>query len=350
MEDLILHPRENPYLTGHEAVEKLLLEAIANQTIAGSWLITGPKGIGKATLAYRLARYLFAYDNEEQLFGEGDSSLYLSKEHSIFHRMVSGGLGDMITVEVNHEEGRSEITVDEIRQVGKFLSQTASESRWRVVIIDAADEMNRNASNALLKILEEPPKNTVILLVSHCPGKLLPTIRSRCRFVKLRPLEQKKVMDLLGTIDEDLHPKAAEFASVLSNGSPGMAIELYMLSGLELYEESLSIFSTLPSLEVTAIQVLGDKLAGKDNYHQWRMTTYLLEWFLAKAVRSKITGEKYREFITDENTICQKLQTHYSVDQLVKLWEKIGQIVAQSDGLNIDRKLATQQIFGAFIK
>ncbi len=199
-------PLANPDLIGHSRAEAALRQAVNGGRMAHAWLFSGPKGIGKATLAYRLARYVLCRGSAEEAVGEkmqclfgADSAdavapalgLETDPEHPVFRRIIAGSHADLMVVEreLDEKTGRAkgQILVDAVREVKGFLSMTAGEGSWRVVIIDGADEMNRNAANALLKALEEPPERTLLVLVCHNAGRLLPTIRSRCRHLPLRP-------------------------------------------------------------------------------------------------------------------------------------------------------------------
>src|SRR5712691_11401764 len=179
----VLAPRANPHLRGHEAAERELRRLTEAGRLPHAILLCGPRGIGKATLAFRLARFLLARSGDG--FGDGDGGLAIDPEQSVFHRVASGGHADLLTVERTYDPRRrrlrSEILVEDTREIAGFFRLTAAEEGWRIVIVDGAEEMNRNAANALLKILEEPPRRALLLLVSHSPGRLLPTIRSRCR-------------------------------------------------------------------------------------------------------------------------------------------------------------------------
>src|SRR5882724_5395502 len=193
-------PRANPYLAGHEAAEASLIAAHAQGKLPHAIIIGGPRGIGKSTLAFRLARFVLSQGTSGAgLFAAAPASLALAEDHPVFSRVASGGHADLLTIErgINPNKWkkrdappdaearkrvlRDEIVVDDTREVANFLRLTAAEGGWRIVIVDSADDMNRNAANALLKILEEPPSRSLLLLVSHAPGRLLPTIRSRCR-------------------------------------------------------------------------------------------------------------------------------------------------------------------------
>lgn len=183
-------PRLTADLLGHEAAEREILETCASGRAAHAWLISGPRGIGKATLAFRFARFALAgglEGGEGGLFGAlAPASLAMDPAHPVFRRVAAGSHGDLRVIERGLAEGtggrrRGEIVIGDVRDLGGFMRMTPSEGGWRVVIVDGAEDMNRNAANALLKGLEEPPGRALLLLVSHNPARLLPTIRSRCR-------------------------------------------------------------------------------------------------------------------------------------------------------------------------
>src|SRR5271165_3045369 len=170
-------PRANPLLLGHEAAEATLAAALHSGRLHHAWLLTGPAGIGKATLAFRFARRLLA--------GHGGEGLQLDSTHPVFRRVAVGAHADLLTVErafdPKRKRQRTEIVVDDVRRIGGFLHLTPAEGGWRVVVVDGADELNRNAANALLKVLEEPPPRALLLLTAAAPGRLPATIRSRTR-------------------------------------------------------------------------------------------------------------------------------------------------------------------------
>jgi DNA polymerase-3 subunit delta' len=193
-------------LFGHETAEKTLLDSWNSGRMPHAWLIAGRRGIGKATLAYRVARFALSQGAEQGggLFGEDPvvaGNLAVDPAHPVCRQINASGHPDMTTIErsINPttKKLRGEIVVDDVKRLSSFLSLTTAAGEWRVVIVDAADEMNRNAANALLKGLEEPPANTLFLLLAHAPGRLLPTIRSRCRVLSLSPLPEATVVELL---------------------------------------------------------------------------------------------------------------------------------------------------------
>ena len=212
-------PWRSQRLLGHETAEKTMLAAHQSGRLHHAWLLAGPRGIGKATLAWRFARFLLSGQAGASLFGgEPDSldvpadapgrSLVDARSHpDLFHlrRTLNPDTGRM----------RAEIAVDDVRELGAFMHMTPAMGKWRVAIVDAADEMNRNSANAVLKILEEPPPNAVLLMVAHAPGRLLPTIRSRCRRLALQPLAEDIVVRLLGDYAPDAEGRG--------EGGPGAA-------------------------------------------------------------------------------------------------------------------------------
>ena len=227
-------PREQDQLVGHVDAERTLLDAARSSRLHHAWLLTGAAGIGKATLAFRFARWLLAGRDRRP----ADDSLFLDRHDPVFRRVASGSHADLITVARGYDEKRQrhrgEIVVEDVRPVGELLRRTAAEGGWRVVIIDGAEFLNRNAMNALLKLLEEPPPQTVLLLVCAAPGRLLPTIRSRCRTLRLAPLDDAAMQLVLRTRLPDQDTVERDALISLAHGSPGHALALASEGGLAL--------------------------------------------------------------------------------------------------------------------
>jgi DNA polymerase-3 subunit delta' len=349
-EVMVPAPRENPGLSGHEPAESELLGAFASSRLPHGLLITGPHGIGKATLAFRFARFLLsqgAQPSEGGLFAPAlPTSLALPPEHPVFRRVASSGHADLLTVErgidPKRKRERTEIVVDDTRAIAAFLRLTPAEGGWRIVIVDTADEMNRHAANAVLKILEEPPDRAILILVSDNPGRLLPTIRSRCRRLALRPLSDTVVADLLGRYRPDLSTRDRAALVELAEGSIGHAIDLAEQDGLTLHARLLEILGALPEIKGPALHEFADEVAGWGSQDAFRVIAELMPATLARAIATAARPGGPR---AGREAALATLLTRRGLDRWVEVWEKITELFAQADAVNLDRK---QVVLNAF--
>ncbi len=341
-------PRGNPCLLGHEDAESAWLDRWRSGRMPHAWLITGPAGIGKATLAYRIARFVLA-DGE----GAQDGALAIPSDHPVFHRVASGGHADLMVV--SHETGqggagaRSVIGVDAVRAAGRFLSLTAGESGWRVVILDSADALNVNGANALLKVLEEPPDRTVILVVSHVPGRLSATVRSRCCRLKLDRLPAPVMRELATRMLPETDVGDREGLLILAEGSIGRALAMTEAGGLELLGEIMGLLADLPALDMPALHGFGDRLARRDAEATWRMVMQLWLWWLARITRAGFTAPMALaggEIVPGEARIAGDVITRAGLESLVRVWEKTAALIARAEGANLDRKQVVIGVFG----
>lgn len=291
------HPRETARLFGQDAAERAFLDAYAADRLHHGWLLSGPRGVGKATLAWRIARFLLATPPADTggLFGAPPpETLDIPPEHPVARRMLAGaepGLAS-ITRTVNEKSGRlrDEIIVDDIRRLGRFFGLSAADGGRRVVIVDCADEMNVNAANALLKMLEEPPARTILLLVSHQPSRLLPTIRSRCRSLRLGSLSPADMQAALQQSGADL-PDAPEHLAALAGGSVGTALRLLNLGGLDTYAELIGILATLPRLDRQRALKLAEACAQRGAADRFDLLLTLIDIALARLAQTGATGQ-----------------------------------------------------------
>src|ERR1700734_3840826 len=192
-----VHPRETTDLFGHREAETALLNAYRSGRIPHAWLIGGAQGIGKATLAYRMARFVLAHGDPLAANVQRADNLNVDANAPAARRIVAGAHGGLLVLQrTANDKGvmRTVITVDETRETISFFGSTAAAEGGRGCIVDTVDDLNPNAANALLKPLEEPPRQSLFLLVSHAPGRVLPTILSRCRRLPLRPLAKADVI------------------------------------------------------------------------------------------------------------------------------------------------------------
>ncbi|HEY3917719.1 MAG TPA: DNA polymerase III subunit delta' [Stellaceae bacterium] len=341
-------PRENALLLGHEAAEASLLQSFAAGRLPHAWLITGPRGIGKATLAYRFARFLFAEGAGEGggLFNAPPTSLVVAPSHQAFRLVASGSHPDLLVVErgidPRRKRQRREIVAEDARAVGEFLHLTSSQGGWRVVIVDGADVMNPHAANSLLKILEEPPKRTVLLLASDNPGRLLPTIRSRCRTLPLKPLADGPISELLQRYRPELSREDGAALARLAAGSIGRALELAAGDGLAIYNFIINILQQLPKLDSELLHAFAERMARFGAEDSFSLLSELLPAELARLVAS---AAQNTALPAAEERARRNLAGRRSLDQWVAVWEKLTHLFAQAEGINLDRK---QVVLNAF--
>src|SRR5204862_667553 len=358
-------PRANPDLLGHEAAEAELRRLFDSGRMPHALLLSGPRGIGKATLAFRLARFVLAQGGGDgggpTLFGEdgggggdaevggegGSSGLAIPPESGTFRRVASGGHADLLTIERAYDPRRrrlrGEIVVVDTREISVFLRLTAAEGGWRVVVVDGADEMNRNAANALLKILEEPPRRTLLLLVAHSPGRLLPTVRSRCRRLALAPLSPDIVGELLARYRPDLPEADAAAVTALAGGSIGRALDLASAGGVELYRSVLALLSRDRGIDPAALHAFADRLARPDADDAYRAVEELVGQLLARLAIDAAQG--WSEVEDQESALLHRPGGRAPAAGWAEPREEVGQSFGRTDALNLDRK---QTILGAF--
>ncbi|QBF32619.1 DNA polymerase III subunit delta' [Thalassococcus sp. S3] len=308
------HPRETQRLFGQTAAEAELCAAFAGGRMHHAWLFTGPRGVGKATLAWHFARFLLATPPpvDDGLFGAPPppTSLDVDPDHPVARRILAGSEPGLaaITRSANPTTGRmrDRIVVDDIRQLARFFGLSAADGGHRVVLVDAADEMNVSAANALLKMLEEPPARTTLLLVSHQPAQLLPTIRSRCRTLRLQPLAPHDMDAALRQAGADAPSNPAHLAE-LAAGSVGTALRLIMLDGLGLYAKLLDLLSTLPNLDRPRALALAETAAARGATDRLDLIFSLLDTALARLARTGATGAPPPEAADGESALLLRL-------------------------------------------
>src|SRR4051795_11028599 len=326
------HPRQTMSLFGHRDAELTLLRAYQSGRIPHAWLIGGAQGIGKATLAYRMARFVLAHRDPSAREVQDAKGLHVDASHPVARHVAAGSHGALLTLERSlNDKGvlRTVITVDETRETIAFFGSTAAVEGWRVCIVDTVDELNANAANALLKILEEPPRQSLFLLVSHAPARVLPTIQSRCRKLPLRPLATGDVIRAAAEaaqkpVDDPALTEAADAAE----GSVARALTLLGGDALKLHQRTAALLKSLPRVDPRELHALGDALGGSDRAVLAAFVDSVDRW----------VAERLR--IDDANANLPRLA------RLAEVWEKINRAARDTAEYNLERKPLVFSVFG----
>lgn len=343
-----LTPRNNPDCQGHEEIEKMLLADFTAGRMPHAIVLSGAPGIGKATLAYRLARFLLSQgtDAGASLFGDATpvENLFVAAENPVFRRVASGGHADLMTVEREFDEKRgrlkNDISVESVRRIHPFLRKTAAEGGWRVVIVDSAEHLNQSSQNALLKILEEPPKKTVLILTTAQPGGFLPTIRSRCRMVPMEPLSDDVLNTLLDKYAPGLAASQKSMLVTLAEGSLGRALQFHEDGGIALYQDLLQAAATLPDLDLVLVHDLAEKFGKFGAERSFETARDILTGWCERIARLQARGLPLTDVLPGDAEVFQRLAGIYPPQHFLETWEKLTRLFQQAEWYNLDKRQA----------
>ena len=328
----IRRPRETAELFGHREAEAALLNAYRSGRIPHAWLIGGAQGIGKATLAYRMARFVLAHRSPRSAPVQRAETLAVDPADPVARQITAGAHGGLLVLERGlNDRGvmRTVITVDETRETISFFGSTAAVEGWRVCIVDTVDELNPNASNALLKILEEPPQQSLFLLVSHAPSRVLPTILSRCRKLPLRPLAIDDVIRAAAAAtDIEADDPALSEVATAAEGSVARALTLLGGDALKLQQRTAALLATLPRVDPRELHALGDALGTSDRVALAAFIDGIDRW-----ISERLRAE-------DANANLPRLA------RLAEVWEKIVRAARDTESYNLERKPLVFSVFG----
>jgi DNA polymerase III subunit delta' len=316
------HPRETTVLYGQHFAERALLEAYCSGRIHHAWLLCGPSGIGKVTLAYRMAKFVLA--NPEPSANIAATSLATDPENRAARQVVSQSHSDLTALRrVWNTERKTfygDIRVEDARNLVRFFGSTSGMGGWRIAIVDAADDLNAASANALLKVLEEPPRRSLFLIVANQPGRLLPTIRSRCRRLDMAALEEGDLLAAAANARPDIDRPALEAGARLADGSVRRAISLAEGEGVALHAELSAALRRLPDLDTRALHALADRCAGKRGDENFALLmTFLADW-LHDRLRQEAEGSPGR------------------LARWAEVWEKASRMGRDVETYNLDRK------------
>ena len=337
------HPRDTLALIGQPEAEAAFLEAYNARRLHHGWLITGPRGVGKATLAWRIARFLLAEPaGDGGMFADAPApatSLEIAADHPVARRIAALSEPRLKLIRRSPDDRgkmRSVISVEDVRDLKGFFHLSATDGGRRVVIVDSADEMNNQAANALLKLLEEPPEDATILLVSHQPSRLLPTIRSRCRELRCAVLPPDLLANAMRAAGSDSTKDAAAL-SELSGGSVGEAVRLTNLEGMQVYAEIVTLFATLPRLDRPKALKLAESAVGRPNEPRFDLILRLMDLFLARTARTGVSGPPLVEAAAGEAELMRRLAPDTAAGrQWAELQQSLGGRARHGKAVNLD--------------
>ncbi len=349
------HPREIAHLFGHAAAEADFLAAAGSDRLPHGWLLTGPEGIGKASFAWRAARFLLATPPKSEadhgLFGAAPppDTLDVASDHPVAARLRALSEPGLCLIRRGpRDDGKAlsdVIRINEVRRLKTFFQLSAGGAGRRVVIVDCADDLHPNAANALLKELEEPPRDAVLFLIAHRPSALLPTIRSRCRTLRFQPLGAADLAAALAQAGQSV-PENAAGLTELSGGSVGRAVRLLSHDGLGLYGDLLRLLQGLPRLDRPLALQLADATSGKDGEAHFDLTLLLLDTALARLARAGSTGATPPEIVPGEAAALARLAPDPKAGRLwADLAAALTQRARRGRAVNLDPAALTFDMF-----
>lgn len=315
------HPRDVLTFTHGEAVEGAFLDALARGRLHHAWMLCGPEGVGKATFAYRAARRLLGA-RPDPAYGLMGSS----PNDPVSHQVSARSHPDLMVLERVGEDGklRKVIPVDDARRLPEFFSKAPASSPYRVAIIDSVDDMNSNAANALLKTLEEPPERGVLFLISHAPGGLLPTIRSRCRRLRFFPWDEDETAEFVER-HAGLNPEDALHLARIAHGAPGRALELASRDALTMDRAAREILHNLPDVDFAPMQALTDSFRGPEGVLRFE----LLFERLAEQVHERAVASAER--------LSAGQGSAPPSDRWYQVWDRLVRLPREVEAVNLDR-------------
>lgn len=327
------HPRFARRLVGHGAAEGELLAAYRDGRLPHAWLIAGMEGIGKATLAWRFARFVLANPDPRAAAVREAKNLDVEQNHPAARQLMALAHPDFSLIrrewKTNPKRLGAEIAVDDVRAGLGVFQMAPAFGGWRIAIVDSADDLNRNSANALLKTIEEPPARSLVLIVSHRPGQVLPTIRSRCRLLRLEPLSESEILAVVGGLGPPFgahDPEEIAAAAARANGSAREALARLAPGSEGVGALIDSVVARLPSPDPRAVVKLADALGNRAADEAFQaLHRELYDWLPRHALATASSPTR--------------------VEALGDLWDRIREAQRETEALNLDRRLHVLGVF-----
>ena len=327
------HPKLAQKLIGHSTQKLYFLSSYISEKLPQCWLLTGDKGVGKATFAWMIAKFLLTTnqrpdDIKVDLNGSNIDPILAPQDGGTLTRIISESEQRIYVVRKGYNEKKKaffkNISIDDIRDLQSYCSLSIADGGRRVIIIDTADDLNTNSCNALLKLLEEPPKGTLFLLISHQPNLLLPTLQSRCQKLSFSALGQNDLRAVLTTIGWEMDPAEEVSLSILSNGSAGVACRLINSNCLNLYGDILDLASSLPNLNTKEAMQLSQNYFAKAKAHEFESFIEMMQQFFSRLCKTGAMQRPISPSVTNDEAkimtnLCPSLSSAH-------LWSEAAEI------------------------
>lgn len=327
------HPMLANEIIGHSSQKLSFLSSFASNRLPQCWLLAGDMGIGKASFAWLIAKFLLTtkyqpVDLKIDLNETNINSILEPQNGSTLNRIISGSEQRVYIVRRGYNEKRKaffkNISIEDVRKLQSYCSLSIADGGKRIIIIDTADDLNKSSSNALLKLLEEPPKNTIFLLISHQPNLLLPTIKSRCQKLSFSNLDQTDLGAVLTAIGCKIEPSDEVLLSILSKGSAGAACRLINSNCINLYRDILNIASSLPNLNTNKILQLSQNYFAKAKPSEFEIFIEMMQHFFSRLCKTGVMQKPVLPSVTDNEekimkSLCPNLRS-------ARLWSEAANI------------------------
>lgn len=342
-------PQQNLLCLGCDTLEATLLKRFNADRLPHAMIFSGPVGVGKATFAFRLARFLLSQEPSGGMFAAEDipaESFDIAPDHPTVRRVSSGGHADLMVVGRVYDEKKgsfsNDIPVDEVRKITPFLRKTSSEGGWRVVIVDEAQHLNRSSQNALLKILEEPPKKAVLILITDQAGRFLPTIRSRCQIYDFKTLPDNIMHELAMKALPNASDQERNTLLGLSPGQIGRVVEMQKNGGAEVYNDLIGMLQKLPKMDQVTAYELSETL-GRDKNTFPLFMELLLSW-VSKMARATVRGQLPDAVSSAEADVISRLNKIYTPQDWLDRYDALNKILSDTSRIHLDTKQAVLDI------
>ncbi len=318
MKKTIKHPKETSKIIGHNKYRELLKNSFQNNLMHHGWLVSGPKSIGKATIVYEFVKSIL-------------------KDQNGVEKIIANSHPDLFILEKT-EIGAKEISVDDVREVSKFLSLKPVLSDYKFVIIDPVDDLNINAANALLKILEEPPQNSFIFLISHNPDSLLTTIISRCQHINLGELSEQEALEIVAdNIDSYDKEVLGKFVRLASN-SPGLAMNIISYNGIQIYKDFLAVITDFPNVNILQINDFAENIGANKHSNNWNLFTFFFGFTIQRVIKIVLGIKIEGEYIQGEKEALEKIASKTELNDMVFLAESADSLMRSAEISHLDKK------------